>query len=475
MSRLPLGPIAGAYYLDNSRVAVIEGPVGSGKSFASCLRLARHAFNQKPGSDGIGRTRFAVVRNTKPQLKDTTIKTWLEVFPESQYGEFRRGDALSHVWKFHPKGHPWPIEAEFIFRALDDAADVTNLLSLEVTGFWFNECREIDEEIIAHAGRRTRYLGGDRPHTWTGWIGDTNPWHTEHYLQDRLIDNPREGWAHFQQPGGMEPDAENLDNLEQTEETRALPFGDPKRREQGRTYYIKALADYTPEDAKVYVHAQRGVTRAGKPIYSDYLDTVHCKPFELDPRLPIQIGYDFGRTPAAVIGQHTVHGWRIRHELCAFDMGIKQHGAELRKFLAERLHGMKVGLVTGDPSGIAQDGDDHTAFDLLKASGLIAYPASTNEPSVRVEAVNGLLRQMVGGHPALLIHPDCKMLRRACIDGYRFRKLNVSGNRYDDKPDKNEWSHVAEALQYLLLGGGEGKALMGRKDRPMNRARYAIT
>jgi len=91
-----------------------------------------------------------------------------------------------------------------------------------------------------------------------------------------------------------------------------------------------------------------------------------------------------------------------------------------------------------------------------------------------VETVNGLFRQMIGGHPALMIHPDCKMLRRACIDGYRYRKLKISGNRYDDKPDKNDWSHVAEALQYLLLGGGEGKVLMGRKDRPANRARYAV-
>src|SRR5690606_41775113 len=134
----PLGPVAGAYFLDNSRVAVIEGPVGSGKTTASCLRLQRHAYQQIPGSDGIGRTRFAIVRNTKPQLRDTTIKTWLEVFPESIYGRFYTGDTLHQVWEFRPKGHAWPIRAEFIFRALDDAADVANLLSLEVTGFYFN-------------------------------------------------------------------------------------------------------------------------------------------------------------------------------------------------------------------------------------------------------------------------------------------------------------------------------------------------
>jgi hypothetical protein len=472
MNVKPLGPVAGAYCLDNSRVAVIEGPVGSGKSTASCLRLARHAYEQTPGTDGIARTRWAIVRNTKPQLVDTTQKTWFEIFPEKDYGEFIKRDAIQ-TWSFMPQGHRYPIHAEFIFRALDDAADVSNLLSLEVTGFWFNECREIAEEIIAHAGRRCRYLNGDRPSKWSGWIGDTNPWDTEHFLQDRLVTNPREGWKHFIQPGGMEDNAENLENLEQTEETLALPFSHPRRREQGRSYYIKAVQDYSPEDARVYVHAQRGITKHGKPIYSDYRDGVHCKAFDLVPGLPLVLGLDFGRTPAAVIGQHTATGqWRARYELCSFDMGVKRFGEELKRFLTERCFGFEIGSVTGDPAGNAKDGSEQTAFDLLRASGIICKPAGTNELSVRIEAVQGNFRRMVDGQPGIIIHPDCKMLRRACIDGYHFRKLNVSGNRFAEDPDKNDWSHVAEALQYLLLGGGEARVVMNRKLN-QNRPRFA--
>jgi hypothetical protein len=33
-----------------------------------------------------------------------------------------------------------------------------------------------------------------------------------------------------------------------------------------------------------------------------------------------------------------------------------------------------------------------------------------------------------------------------------------------DKPDKNQFSHVADALQYALLGGGEGRALVRRPE-----------
>lgn len=476
MNIAPLGPICGAYYLDNSRVAIIEGPVGSGKSTGSCLRLQRHAYEQVVGSDGVARTRWAIVRNTKPQLKDTTIKTWLEIFPESMYGQFMRGDNLMHHWRFKPQGFKHMIDGEFIFRALDDAADVANLLSLEVTGFWFNEVREIAQEIISHAGRRCRYLNGDRPSTWAGLIGDTNPWDTDHYLQDRLVTNKREGWAHFQQPGGMDPDAENLENLEQTEETLKLAFDDPRRREQGRVYYANALKDYSEEDARVYVHAQRGRTRSGKPIYTDYKDTVHCKAFDLSPHLPIRIGIDFGRTPAAVIGQRSATGaWRARYELCSFDMGVKKFGEVLARFLADHCSTYEIANVTGDPAGNAKDGSDNTAFDLLKAGGILSKPATTNELSTRIEAVNGALRRLDGGEPGLIIHPDCKMLRRAMIDGYHYRKLNIVGERYTDEPNKNEWSHVAEALQYLLLGGGEQRVVMNRKPNLGERQRYALS
>lgn len=457
----PLPPVAGAYYLDQSRVACIVGPVGSGKSTASCLRLQRHAYAQRPGPDGVARTRWAIVRNTKPQLKDTTIKTWLQIFPEAEYGDFLRGDNLSHVWSFRPRGYDYPIHAEFLFRALDDEADVANLLSLEVTGFYFNELREIAEPIIVHAGRRAGRFPptSDGGCTWAGWIGDTNPWDTEHFLHDRLVDQPREGWALFRQPSGMSPQAENRENLP-------------------ANYYEDALKDYSPEDARVYVHAEWGRTRSGKPIYADYSDIVHCQPFEMDPRVPIDIGLDFGRTPAATIGQEFPGGRvQIAHELVSFDMGLVRFAEELARFLASDLKAYSVRSVTGDPSGEAKDAHDETAFQILAAAGIKAQPARTNEPSVRIEAVNKAFRTMAGGQPALVIHPRCKVLRRACIDGYQFRRLKVVGDRYADAPDKNQWSHVAEALQYHLLGVGHGAALVKGKPRhaPGSRPRYAVT
>ena len=43
--------------------------------------------------------------------------------------------------------------------------------------------------------------------------------------------------------------------------------------------------------------------------------------------------------------------------------------------------------------------------------------------------------------------------------GGRLRRVQVAGERYANKPDKNEFSHVVDGLQYALLGSGEVRAL----------------
>ena len=486
MRTTPLGPVAGKFFACNGELDVIVGPVGSGKSTASCLRTGRHAYGQKPFNYGAGaasryiaKTRFAIVRNTKPQLRDTTMKTWFQVFPEALYGE-RQVTDYQHRWRFRPQGFQHEIEAEFLFRGLDTEADVAELLSLEVTGFYFNEIRQAVQQVVAHARKRAgRFPPAEEGGcTWKGIFADSNAWHDQHWLHELFVNEPtRDKTANlFRQPSGLSPDAENLENLNQTPETAALPYDDPRRREQGRLYYTQH--SYSPEDARVYIENEWGSTREGKPIYTEYRDLQHCQRFELDPRIPLDIGIDFGRTPAAAIGQCTPGGaWRIRWELCTEDTGIRKFGEMLARFLARVAPDFKIGRVTGDPSGIAKDGSEHTAFQLLAASGIICKPARTNDPSIRVEAVQGALRRTTEGVPALLIHPDCAILRTAMIDGYHYRRLTKTGNYYAEEPEKNDYSHVAEGLQYLLLGGGEGAVALGRNrgGRQLGRPAYTLT
>ena len=57
------------------------------------------------------------------------------------------------------------------------------------------------------------------------------------------------------------------------------------------------------------------------------------------------------------------------------------------------------------------------------------------------------------GEPAFILDPSCKVLRRGFNGGYHFKRMQISNeHRFKEKPNKNEYSHPHDALQYLMLG-----------------------
>ena len=45
--------------------------------------------------------------------------------------------------------------------------------------------------------------------------------------------------------------------------------------------------------------------------------------------------------------------------------------------------------------------------------------------------------------------------------GYNYKRMVYMGSeKYDEKPNKNRFSHVHDALQYAMLGGGEGRRVL---------------
>jgi hypothetical protein len=60
---------------------------------------------------------------------------------------------------------------------------------------------------------------------------------------------------------------------------------------------------------------------------------------------------------------------------------------------------------------------------------------------------------MVDGEPALLIDPRCRYIIKGFGGRYHYRRLQVPGqDRYTDVPNKNEYSHIHDSLQYASLG-----------------------
>ena len=137
------------------------------RSTGCLIELIRRMCEQEKGPDGIRRTRFAIIRQTLSQIKQTVLKefyTWA-----GPITTFKVSENTIYI-KFND------VESEIHLIPLDDEQDIRRLLSLQLTGAWINEAPEVDVSIVpALCGRLGRYpskaQGGP---TWFGLIMDGN-------------------------------------------------------------------------------------------------------------------------------------------------------------------------------------------------------------------------------------------------------------------------------------------------------------
>ena len=450
----PPGPVARAFMLDDrSFFRGLMGPFGSGKSTACIMDILRRAKAQRVGSDGLRHSRWAVIRNTYPELRTTTIKSWHQWVPAHLGRWVDAGPPTHHIQE-------GDLDLEVLFLALDRPDDIAKLLSMELTGAWLNEAREIPKAVVdGLTGRVGRYpsvlMGGC---SWSGIIADTNPPDNDHWWYRLAEEAKPEGWTFYRQPGGMDANAENRENLP------------PK-------YYERQIAGKDEDWVKVYVNADYGFVRDGKPVYPEFRDSVHVKAFDVVQGWPMHIGIDFGLTPAAVFGQRSPMGqWRWHSELVTEDMGAVRFAELLRQAMHERYPGMVFAGITGDPAGEGRaQTDETTPFQILQAAGVDARPAPTNDFTKRRESVASCLSRLIDGQPGLVVHPQCAILRKGMAGGYNYKRLQVSGaEKFRDVPDKGSYSHVCEAGQYMLVGAGEARTLV-RRERPAFRQATALS
>jgi hypothetical protein len=459
-------PTLERFHASNALYRGLLGPVGSGKSSGCCIEIITRAGEQKPDKDGLRRTRFAVVRNTYRELSDTTVKTWLFWVDEGQFGPFNHTGMEHHICFDLEDGTT--VDCEVLFRALDKPQDIKKLLSLELTGAWVNEAKEVPLTLVEALGDRVERYPANC--SWCGVFMDTNPPDSDHWWYRLAEEDRPEGWEFFRQPGGLievdgkflpNPSAENLRVLD--EDGNILVHGIP------RDYYTKRMSGKAPAHIRVYYCAQYGFVQDGKPVYPEYVDKLHA--LEEEPNvLPglIYVGIDFGLTPAAVLGQRkTSGGWQWINELVTQDMGQVRF-AELLKGMVQGEYQNHTFEFFGDPAGVQRaQTDERTPFDILKAAGIPARPAPTNDFTIRRESVAAACGRIIDGVPGLQISPRCVNLRKGMAGAYQYKRLQVSGDeRYQDVPDKGKFSHVCEAAQYLMVGAGEGKQLIRRPTLP---------
>ena len=433
------------FFYSEKFISLAVGPVGSTKTTAGIMKILHHAALMAPCKDGIRRSRAIWVRNTREQLRDTSIPDFLKWIPDGVMGVF-----LKTEYKFLIK--VGEIECEVLFRGLDDANDVRRLLSLQASFFVFDEFREIHPDIYnAAQGRIGRYPdkmmngvgcktddGEPNMHLW----GMTNPPDMDTYWEDLLTDPPDNVHVTIQ-PSGLSPEADW---------TKYLPDD----------YYDNLSQGKTEDWIDVYIHAQFGKSLSGLPVFRSFDRSVHVAKEELTPMFsdsPLIIGVDAGLTPAAVIGNVAYDGRLVIYDSLISDgMGALRFVRErLKPLLVNKYPGRRA-LVIIDPAAFQRaQTDERTVADIYKNEGFTVKPARTNAVAARISAVDKYLTRVVDGKYSLLACPThATNLVQALSGKYRY-KINTKGVR-DEKPEKSHpWSDIADAFQYLCLhaDGGE--------------------
>lgn len=454
-------PTISAFMQSDARHRDIMGPFRSGKSSGCVVEIVRRAMQQKKGPDGFRRSRWMVTRNTMPQLRDTTIKTWLSWFPNRSIGYYKETGKTYHI-------EIDDIRAEVMFRALDTVDDVGNLLSMEFTGCYFNEKREIAREIIETVHGRTGQYPAikDGGPSWYGDWGDTNPPEEGSFLQSmyegRDPDEPKvlkaNDWNVFRQPPAMfkhpdgtytmNPLAENLDNL--------IPG-----------YYVDLVKGKSDDYIRVNIIGEYGRSKGGRPIHPSFSREYHVAKGTIIPskELVLVVAADFGLTPAMALKQQDAFGRVLTlDDIACFDMGLERAiETKLLPLIKKKYKGFEI-FVTGDPSGGTRaQGNEVSCVDIFreykKYLGRVKM-ASSNATVARREGTDHFLTSK--SPVAYLVDPNCDATIAALSGGFMYKKHK--DGRHSEDVDKNDHSHIGEANEYGDMYFHEGRRRKANKN-----------
>jgi hypothetical protein len=449
------GPVGQAFLDSGAFLKVICGPVGGGKSTDAFMELVSRAVMQAPFNN-VRRTKFVIVRNTGQQLKATVkplIDDWLGT------GAVARGllPAPLGTWRLTEMVFECRfrlpdttiVHTEFCLQPVDTPDDIRRLLSAEYSAAWAEEGREIDPEVFSAMQSRTnrypnRASGGV---TFPGAIMSTNPPPMGSWLQEMMA-NPPANMEVFMQPaallddGTLNPEAENLDNL-------------------APDYYENLMTGKTEDWLDVYMRNKFGAGGFGQPVFKKTFRLNFHKakdPLQLLPvvNYPLIVGCDNGLTAAAVIGQMDA---RARINILGECYVPEGQTMGFETFLDQLLIPYLRASFPVAPARVVFAMDpacwhraqlnEATLAGAVQKRGYQTLKASTNDPEKRIAAVEGLLTRAIDGGPGMLVSPNCPWLLKALDWGYRNKKSQAGV--VTAVPEKNHYSHIADALQYLSL------------------------
>jgi hypothetical protein len=316
---------------------------------------------------------------------------------------------------------------------------------LELTGYWIDESIEVGVDVKLMLANRIGRFPKRSPERYG--IQTTNPPDIEdptYYQFQWETDVP--GPVTERKPledhfGFWQPPRENDANL-------------PKN------YYVDLIKAYqdNPDWADRYVRGMPGITIRGKVVYYNFMKKLHVAQEAIaqpPPSTKLYAGWDnTGNCPACVVAYIPSPGiLHILREYHTERMGIVDFANMVVMDRNNRWPDAEW-VEWGDPAGDAKfsrtGGGLTSNSELMRDEAGIDLKPSEQNWEARRESVEYQLGRLVSGEPALLIDPSCHRLINGFLGGYCYPEVGTTGI-YRDTPEKNKFSHIHDALQYMLV------------------------
>jgi len=459
-------PTIKQFHASMGQIRCIVGPVGSAKSSGGAMEVCYYAPHYLFNTYGIKKTTWCVLRGTYRELMDTTVKTVKD--PEEGWfpdGEFHASDNI-YVIRYDNG-----IEVEILFRACDRTSDVKKFKSLALYGYWIDESIEVPTAVKSmlktRIGRQPRWA------VWDKILREKYPELTnltEEALQAHVADHPETFITRMGIETTNPPDIEHPTYSEfnwTTPPPGPVPKGEPKKNHIGfwqppreneanlrPGYYDDLMNDYSdqPDWADMYVDGKPGALVVGKLVYHNFRRALHVAHGDLTwSKGDLWRGWDnSGNCPACVVIQMpTPNHIQVIREFHTDKMGIVDF-TEAVKVSCNMLFPDAKYIDWEDPAGENQyskrDGGFTSNAKLMREECGIDVRPSEQNWSARRESVERQLGRIDG----ILIDPSCIRLINGFIAGYSYPEIGKTGI-HGDKPIKNRFSHVHDALQYVLV------------------------
>jgi len=410
-----------------SKYVLYCGGIGSGKTMIGCITMLTMAV-MHPGDYLIG-------RQYAPELKITTLKTFLEICPKELIDEYRVADGIVRI-----KAVGGAV-SNIIFRQLEEP---DKLRSLNLSGFYIDESSQVSEQAFMLLQGRLRGKGLRKG------ILTTNPnghdWQYQWFVKQDMFNGANGHAAKAQFKLVRAPSTENVH----------LPDG----------YVSGIMQTWSPERIKREIEGSYDAFEG--QVYHEFRRDLHViQPFVIPTPWTRVIGIDHGyRNPtcwlwAAIDYDENIYIYRefyerewLIEEICKGNQKKNQAG------VMQLMKGEKIEQARMDPSTRAVRGtsglsDWDTYLDHLPKD-FPMLPAN-NEKTAGIDRVKSYFKvNEKTNKPRLYIFNTCPNLIDE-LSRYRYKELTSGqvGNTNEKEEPLKVDDHACDALRYLIMSRPE--------------------